>query len=231
MSLPEDCRPRAPAPPSDARIEVAAREICEALARSRFERQRGEERAIDLRDACSGFPKFGCKNPIPTDDYRWAVKRMVGTGLLVCVEVKKSEPWEDDIIDWSCLEQQVELPRFEIISTPQLWLRRRGTEPVLGASAQSSRIHCEKPNRSVWVDNEQIASELDEEVFDYLAVLVESYPKPISFKEIKKLVPTLTENQTRLRSKVKDKLPRSFWKKIEIQRKPSQGHVLKLLLD
>jgi hypothetical protein len=91
-------------------------------------------------------------------------------------------------------------------------------------------VHCVPADRSVWLDGERIVDALEESVFDYLAVLAERYPTPITYNRIKDQVPTLPENQTRFNSKV-DGLPYKFSSQIRVERKTGRGHVLKLHSD
>lgn len=235
MTLPEDCQPRAPRP-SDARIEAAAREICEVMASDTYGRPRDpkstvpqceQERVVDLRDACSGFPKFRQENPIATDDYRWAVQLLVEAGLLVLKSTATEFVPEKmgKIFLWTAAVEST--LQYSLVSTPCMWTKWRTEGPILGPC---SRIRCDRSDRSVWLDGNRIVGELDEDVFDYLAVLVASYPNRIPYEEIQKRAPSLTENQSRFNSKV-DKLHYSFSSRIEVDRKTGKGHVLKLPLD
>lgn len=232
MSLPDDCHPHAPRP-SDQRIEVAARAICDALAGDRFGRPSPDaQRVVYLRAACSGFRRYGHEEATAPDDYRWAVKLMIEVGLLRCVPVEPSKPLKDELFDWSLMERAggssktTNAPELKLVSTPQLWIRWRGAGRVIGLGFY--RIRCDRSDRSVWLDGVKIAGELDEEVFDYLVVLVETYPDPIRWEDIKTKAPSLGENQGRLSTKV-DAIGISFSGRIKVERKRSRGHSLKIL--
>ncbi|VTU00925.1 unnamed protein product [Gemmataceae bacterium] len=240
MVLPEDCHPHAPQPP-DHRIEAAARAICEALAGDRYGRRYGgQERAVTVRAACSGFSRRGREDPIPPDDYRWAVKLMLDTRLLELISYKV-EPLpflKDELFDLKVLidekrrnnlvtEASVsEASVLELVSTPQLWVKWRSTERMIGAGF--SRFRCDSSDRSLWLDGRRITPELEQDVFDYLVVLVEVYPGLIPWKDIKSKVPTLGEHQGRFNAKV-GRIPRPFSVRVRVDRTPGRGHSLKIL--
>jgi len=103
--------------------------------------------------------------------------------------------------------------------------QRRGRQ-----NPRQNRLRCDPSDRSVWLDGRRLASGLEEDVFKYLEVLAERYPEPVTYGAIKKLVPTLPENQTRFNSVV-DRLSRTFLKHIEVVRKTGRGHLLAILTD
>jgi hypothetical protein len=227
MDVPEYCRPRAPAPPH-SRIEAAALEICEAMASDYFGGSNFSQRSVNLRHVASWLQRRNRDNPTPADDYRWAAKLMIEAGLVECMEYKSTPAPDPDEFFERPFPQQP--PEFFLVSKPELWKRRRLEAPILGTDVAGFRIRFNSGNRSLWLDDRLIASNLDEEVFDYMKVLVSSYPDPISYKGIRKQSPLLPENQSRFNTRV-DRALSKLLKFLTIERESSRGHLLKRISE
>lgn len=191
MTLPEDCRPRAPQPP-EHRIEAAAREICDALAADHFGGPQDRERAVDLRTACSGLRRYGHQSPIAADDFRWAVKLMLDYGLLKCREVPPGKSVEDEFFDLTKLPHLNQnlttpsRPEYRLISTPQLWVRWQKSMPFFATDVpETTRIRCDAANRSVYLDEVCLAHGMELSLFRMFQIVAEEYPNAIKFTMIK----------------------------------------------
>jgi len=108
---------------------------------------------------------------------------------------------------------------------------RRAAEKRVVKYPGQNRLRCDSSDRSIWLDDKQVASGLEADVFEYLEVLAATYPEAISLRKIRGRVQTLPENDSRFNCKV-DRAMNSFsTRQIGIERIRGRGHVLKFTTD
>lgn len=133
--LPTECEPEPPEPPHTFIVE-AAEAIRQALVNGTLEPGSGR-RTIGLSEAYSAVTIAGQSRQTAEHTARWAVKRIVGAGLVEVLERLPAPIDPNDVNHWFPRSDH-ESPRAIFLrSTPELWRSWTLGEPILGTSGST----------------------------------------------------------------------------------------------